>query len=103
MSARLILVIIIMQRSMKMTHRWLDRCVNHLESASKVWLRSSFQLFKEVATDVDNQLNILQIQIRWKCHWWLSVGEPAEENAMTVVCEILPEDATLLNGSRNTY
>jgi queuine tRNA-ribosyltransferase len=26
-----ILVTIIAKRSMKMTHRWLDRCVNHLE------------------------------------------------------------------------
>jgi queuine tRNA-ribosyltransferase len=32
-----------MQRSMKMTHRWLDRCVSHLEKVPvKIRVRSSF-------------------------------------------------------------
>jgi queuine tRNA-ribosyltransferase len=31
------------KRSMKMTHRWLDRCVNHLEkSASKIQFDQAF-------------------------------------------------------------
>jgi queuine tRNA-ribosyltransferase len=30
------------KRSMKMTHRWLDRCVNHLESAVKYGYDQAF-------------------------------------------------------------
>jgi queuine tRNA-ribosyltransferase len=55
------------KRSMKMTHRWLDRCVIILKVPVKYgYDQAFFQLFKEVATKtyVNNQLNILQIQIR---------------------------------------
>jgi tRNA-guanine family transglycosylase len=47
------------QRSMKMTHRWLDRCVSHLEKASKTGT-TIFLLYKEAVTKTyaSNQRNI---------------------------------------------
>jgi queuine tRNA-ribosyltransferase len=51
------------QRSMKMTHRWLDRCVSHLESASKYGYDKAFLLYKEAVTKTyaSNQRNISPI------------------------------------------
>jgi queuine tRNA-ribosyltransferase len=86
------------QRSMKMTHRWLDRCVSHLEKASKIRVRPSFfpivqgscykDLRQQSAEYIANSNQVAN------AIGGLSVGEPAEEMyAMTeVVCEILPED-----------
>jgi queuine tRNA-ribosyltransferase len=87
------------KRSMKMTHRWLDRCVNHLDKVPvKYGYDQAFfpivqgscykdlrQQSAEYIANSDQVGNAIG---------GLSVGEPAEEMyAMTeVVCEILPED-----------
>jgi queuine/archaeosine tRNA-ribosyltransferase len=49
------------QRSMKMTHRWLDRCVDHLDKVPvKYGYEQAFLLYREVVIKiyVNNQLNI---------------------------------------------
>jgi queuine tRNA-ribosyltransferase len=86
-------------RSMKMTHRWLDRCVNHLEKVPmKYGYDQAFfpivqgscykDLRRQSAEYIANSNQV------GNAIGGLSVGEPAEEMyAMTeVVCEILPED-----------
>jgi queuine tRNA-ribosyltransferase len=85
------------QRSMKMTHRWLDRCVSHLEKVPvKYGYDQAFSLLYSCYKDLRQQsaeyiANSNQVA---NAIGGLSVGEPAEEMyAMTeVVCEILPED-----------
>ncbi|OCB78372.1 tRNA-guanine(34) transglycosylase [Flavobacterium crassostreae] len=87
------------KRSMKMTHRWLDRCVNHLEKLPvKYGYDQAFfpivqgscykDLRRQSAEYIANSNQV------GNAIGGLSVGEPAEEMyAMTeVVCEILPED-----------
>jgi queuine tRNA-ribosyltransferase len=87
------------QRSMHMTHRWLDRCINHLE---KVPVKYGYdQTFFPIIQgscykDLRRQSAeyIANSNQQGNAIGGLSVGEPAEEMyAMTeVVCEILPED-----------
>ena len=86
-------------RSMHMTHRWLDRCVNHLEKLPlKYGYSQSF--FPIVQGSVYKDLRqqsaeyISNTNAVGNAIGGLSVGEPAEEMyAMTdVVCTILPED-----------
>ena len=87
------------KRSMKMTHRWLDRCVNHLEKVPfKYDYSQAFfpivqgscykDLRKQSAEYIANAGAV------GNAIGGLSVGEPAEEMyAMTeVVTAILPED-----------
>jgi len=54
------------QRSMHMTHRWLDRCIHHLEKLPFKYgfEQTFFQLFKAVPTKIYeyNRQNILPIQ-----------------------------------------
>jgi queuine tRNA-ribosyltransferase len=82
---------------MKMTHRWLDRCVTFRESSSKIRYDQAFShctgscykdLRQQSAEYIANSNQVAN------AIGGLSVGEPAEEMyAMTeVVCEILPED-----------
>lgn len=87
------------KRSMHMTHRWLDRCVNHLETLPLKY--DHFQLFfpivqGSVYKDLRQQSAeyIANANAFGNAIGGLSVGEPAEEMyAMTdVVCEILPEN-----------
>ena len=87
------------KRSMHMTHRWLDRCVNHLE---KLPIKYGFSqaFFPIVQGSVYKDLRqqsaeyIANTNAVGNAIGGLSVGEPAEEMyAMTdVVCAILPED-----------
>ena len=86
-------------RSMHMTHRWLDRCVNHLQKLPlKYGYSQSF--FPIVQGSVYKDLRqqsaeyISNTNAVGNAIGGLSVGEPAEEMyAMTdVVCTILPED-----------
>lgn len=87
------------QRSMHMTHRWLDRCINHLE---KLPFKYGYEqtLFPIVQGSTYKDLRqqsaeyIANAGQLGNAIGGLSVGEPAEEMyAMTeVVCEILPED-----------
>jgi queuine tRNA-ribosyltransferase len=87
------------KRSMKMTHRWLDRCINHLEKVPfKYDYSQAFfpivqgscykDLRKQSAEYIANAGAV------GNAIGGLSVGEPAEEMyAMTeVVTAILPED-----------
>ena len=87
------------KRSMKMTHRWLDRCVNHLEKVPvkygydqaffPIVQGSCYKDLRQQSAEYIANSNQVGNAIGG-----LSVGEPAEEMyAMTeLVCEILPED-----------
>lgn len=87
------------KRSMHMTHRWLKRCINHLE---KTPLKYDYNqtLFPIVQGSTYTDLRkesaefIASVGAEGNAIGGLSVGEPAEEMyAMTdVVCSILPED-----------
>jgi len=87
------------KRSMHMTHRWLDRCINHLE---KTPLKYDYNqtLFPIVQGSTYKDLRkqsaeyIANVGAEGNAIGGLSVGEPAEEMyAMTeVVTDILPED-----------
>jgi queuine tRNA-ribosyltransferase len=87
------------QRSMHMTHRWLDRCINHLEKLPfKYGYEQTFFPIIQGSTYKDLRQQsaeyIANSNQQGNAIGGLSVGEPAEEMyAMTeVVCEILPED-----------
>jgi queuine tRNA-ribosyltransferase len=87
------------QRSMHMTHRWLDRCINHLEKVpTKYGYDQTFFPIVQGSTYKDLRRQsaeyIANSGQQGNAIGGLSVGEPAEEMyAMTeVVCEILPED-----------
>jgi queuine tRNA-ribosyltransferase len=87
------------KRSMKMTHRWLDRCINHLEKVPvKYGYDQTFFPIVQGSTYKDLRMQsaeyIANSNQQGNAIGGLSVGEPAEEMyAMTdVVCSILPED-----------
>ena len=87
------------QRSMHMTHRWLDRCINHLDKVpTKYGFDQAFFPIIQGSTYKDLRRQsaeyIANSNQVGNAIGGLSVGEPAEEMyAMTeVVCEILPED-----------
>jgi queuine tRNA-ribosyltransferase len=87
------------KRSMHMTHRWLDRCMNHLEkSPFKYGHEQTFFPIVQGSTYKDLRRQsaeyIANAGAQGNAIGGLSVGEPAEEMyAMTeVVTEILPED-----------
>ena len=87
------------QRSMHMTHRWLDRCINHLETLPfKYGYSQAFFPIVQGSTYKDlRQQSAEFIASRnqvGNAIGGLSVGEPAEEMyAMTeVVTAILPKD-----------
>jgi len=87
------------KRSMHMTHRWLERCIAHLDKTPLKYEHSQAffpivqgstykDLRKQSAEYIANSGSL------GNAIGGLSVGEPAEEMyAMTeVVCDILPED-----------
>ena len=87
------------KRSMQMTHRWLDRCIKHLNiTPSKYDYTQSF--FPIVQGSVYKDLRkqsaeyVANTNAEGNAIGGLSVGEPPEEMyAMTdVVCDILPID-----------
>ncbi|WP_136479796.1 tRNA guanosine(34) transglycosylase Tgt [Cognatitamlana onchidii] len=87
------------KRSMHMTHRWLDRCINHLEKTPfKYNYSQAFFPIVQGSTYKDLRKQsaeyIANSGAVGNAIGGLSVGEPAEEMyAMTdVVCSILPED-----------
>lgn len=87
------------QRSMHMTHRWLDRCINHLETLPFKYDYSQ-AFFPIVQGSVYKDLRAQSAEFIASRNQvgnaigGLSVGEPAEEMyAMTeVVTAILPKD-----------
>jgi queuine tRNA-ribosyltransferase len=87
------------KRSMHMTHRWLDRCINHLDNLPfKYGYEQTFFPIVQGSTYKDLRRQsaeyIANSGQQGNAIGGLSVGEPAEEMyAMSeVVCEILPED-----------
>ncbi|PQB03981.1 tRNA guanosine(34) transglycosylase Tgt [Aureitalea marina] len=87
------------KRSMHMTHRWLDRCLNRLEEVPyKYDYSQTFFPIVQGSTYKDLRKQsaeyIASVGAEGNAIGGLSVGEPAEEMyAMTeVVCEVLPED-----------
>ncbi len=87
------------KRSMHMTHRWLDRCINHLEKIPfKYDFDQTFFPIVQGSTYKDLRKQsaeyIANAGAQGNAIGGLSVGEPAEEMyGMTeVVCNILPED-----------
>jgi queuine tRNA-ribosyltransferase len=87
------------KRSMHMTHRWLDRCINHLDKLPfKYGFEQTFMPIVQGSTYKDLRRKsaeyIANSGQQANAIGGLSVGEPAEEMyAMTeVVTEILPED-----------
>lgn len=87
------------KRSMHMTHRWLDRCIAHLEKTPYAYdYAQSFFPIVQGSTYKDLRIQsaeyIANAGAEGNAIGGLSVGEPAEEMyAMTeVVCDILPED-----------
>ena len=87
------------QRSMHMTHRWLDRCIKHLENLPyKYGFEQTFMPIVQGSTYKDLRKQsaeyIANSGQKANAIGGLSVGEPAEEMyAMTeIVCDILPEE-----------
>ena len=87
------------QRSMHMTHRWLDRCINHLDKLPyKYEYEQTFFPIVQGSTYKDLRQQsaeyIANAGAQGNAIGGLSVGEPAEEMyAMTeVVTAILPEE-----------
>jgi queuine tRNA-ribosyltransferase len=86
------------QKSMHMTHRWLDRCINHFKTLNPLYDHQQ-ALFAIVQGSTYKDLRIqsaeyiAQADTPGNAIGGLSVGEPAEEMyAMTeVVCDVLPE------------
>ncbi|AFU69357.1 queuine tRNA transglycosylase Tgt [Psychroflexus torquis ATCC 700755] len=87
------------QRSMHMTHRWLDRCMNHMKNTSPLYGHEQ-TLFPIVQGSTYKDLRqqsaeyIANVGAEGNAIGGLSVGEPDDEMyAMTeVVNAILPED-----------
>ena len=87
------------KRSMHMTHRWLKRCIDHLE---KTPLKYDYNqtLFPIVQGSTYKDLRkqsaefIASVEAEGNAIGGLSVGEPAEEmyEMTDVVCSILPKD-----------
>ena len=83
---------------MHMTHRWLDRCINHFKTLNPLYHHQQ-ALFAIVQGSTYKDLRIqsaeyiAQADTPGNAIGGLSVGEPAEEMyAMTeVVCDVLPE------------
>ena len=87
------------KRSMHMTHRWLDRCMTHLEKTPYTYdYEQTFFPIVQGSTYKDLRRQsaefIASVGAQGNAIGGLSVGEPADEMyAMTeVVCEVLPED-----------
>ncbi|TCI85242.1 tRNA guanosine(34) transglycosylase Tgt [Tenacibaculum sp. M341] len=87
------------KNSMHMTHRWLKRCINHLEKTPlKYDYNQTFFPIVQGSTYTDLRKQsaefIASVGAEGNAIGGLSVGEPAEEMyAMAdVVCSILPED-----------
>ncbi|GIM59902.1 tRNA guanosine(34) transglycosylase Tgt [Capnocytophaga canimorsus] len=87
------------KKSMQMTHRWLDRCISHLEKVPPKYGYSQ-SLFPIVQGSVYKDLReqsaeyIASKGADGNAIGGLSVGEPAEDmyEMTDLVCDILPKD-----------
>jgi len=87
------------ESSMKMTHRWLDRCCRHIDSTEPLYGHnqslfpivqgSTFRDLRKISAET-----ISSYQREGNAIGGLSVGEPAEKmyQITQMVCEILPQD-----------
>ncbi len=87
------------KNSMHMTHRWLKRCIEHLEKTPfKYGYSQTFFPIVQGSTYKDLRKQsaefIASVEAEGNAIGGLSVGEPAEEmyEMTDVVCSILPED-----------
>lgn len=87
------------KRSMHLTHRWLDRCIGHLEKIPFAYgYEQTFFPIVQGSTYKDLRRQsaeyIAGVGAEGNAIGGLSVGEPAEEmyEMTQVVCDILPED-----------
>jgi len=87
------------KRSMRMTHRWLKRCMDHLENTPvKYGFDQTFMPIVQGSTYKDLRKQsaefIASIGADANAIGGLSVGEPAEEmyEMTDIVCSVLPED-----------
>ena len=87
------------KQSMHMTHRWLKRCITHLEKTPfKYDYSQTFFPIVQGSTYKDLRKQsaefIASVEAEGNAIGGLSVGEPAEEmyEMTDVVCSILPED-----------
>ncbi|HEX5742992.1 MAG TPA: tRNA guanosine(34) transglycosylase Tgt [Flavobacteriaceae bacterium] len=87
------------KRSMHMTHRWLKRCVEHLEKVPpKYGYNQTFFPIVQGSTFKDLRQQsaefIASVGAEGNAIGGLSVGEPAEEmyEMTEIVCNILPKD-----------
>lgn len=87
------------KNSMHMTHRWLDRCIDHLEKVPlKYDYEQTFFPIVQGSTYKDLRVQsaeyIASVGAEGNAIGGLSVGEPAEEmyEMTAIVTEILPED-----------
>ncbi len=87
------------KRSMHMTHRWLKRCISHLEKTPvKYGYDQTFLPIVQGSTYKDLRKQsaefIASVGAEANAIGGLSVGEPAEEmyEMTDIVCSILPED-----------
>ena len=87
------------KKSMEMTHRWLDRCLNHFNKQEPVYNYEQ-TLFPIVQGSTYHDLRKISAEYiasknaEGNAIGGLSVGEPAEEMYATtdIVCNILPKD-----------
>lgn len=87
------------ERSMKMTHRWLDRCISHLKKTPLEYGHSQ-AFFPIVQGSTYKDLRkisaeyIASVEAEGNAIGGLSVGEPAEEmyEMTEVVTDILPKE-----------
>ena len=87
------------KNSMLMTHRWLDRCINHLKkNPEKYAYEQTFFPIVQGSTYKDLRKQsaeyIANVGAEGNAIGGLSVGEPAEEmyEMTELVCNILPKD-----------
>lgn len=87
------------KRSMHLTHRWLDRCIQHLEKTPVAYgYEQTFFPIVQGSTYKDLRRQsaeyIAGVGAEGNAIGGLSVGEPAEEmyEMTQVVCDILPAD-----------
>jgi len=87
------------KQSMHMTHRWLKRCIDHLEKTPlKYDYNQTFFPIVQGSTYKDLRKQsaefIASVGAEGNAIGGLSVGEPAEEmyEMSEIVCDILPED-----------
>ena len=87
------------KNSMHMTHRWLKRCINHLEKTPEIYdFKQAFFPIVQGSTYKDLRKQsaefIASMGAEGNAIGGLSVGEPAEElyEMTDIVCSVLPED-----------